>query len=220
MLHHFLKDFMQICLLNTRKQKNIIFIIYTHIALEPSRSYSMFYGWHSIIFVRSLVSNGLIKMVGSGSSISVSNDPWFSTTRPRPANNNQLNLSLQEIMWIPTTIFVRFSSENIYSDENGRRYGFVRKKIRRKSVKIFDDIPTDYDGQISDGLPTKPFVGKKLSVICWKLFQPTMLVGIVDVRKYRRRYSIGHLRRLFSVGKFRCLASVGKFQRQDSVGNF
>ncbi|KAF2569057.1 hypothetical protein F2Q68_00026280 [Brassica cretica] len=63
------------------------------------------------------------------------------------------------------------------------------KKIRRKSVEIFDDIPTDYDGQISDGLLKKPFVGKKLSVICQKLFRPTKLVGIFDVRKYRRQSS-------------------------------
>ncbi|KAF3582619.1 hypothetical protein DY000_02032514 [Brassica cretica] len=81
------------------------------------------------------------------------------------------------------------SSENVYSDEIGRPYGFVGKKIRRKSVEIFDDIPTDYDGQISDGLLKKPFVGKKLSVICQKLFRPTKLVGIFDVRKYRRQSS-------------------------------
>uniref|UniRef100_A0A0D3E7G7 Reverse transcriptase zinc-binding domain-containing protein n=1 Tax=Brassica oleracea var. oleracea TaxID=109376 RepID=A0A0D3E7G7_BRAOL len=41
---------------------------------------------------RSLVSKGLIIRVGSGSSISVWNDPWLPSTRPRPANKNQHNL--------------------------------------------------------------------------------------------------------------------------------
>ena len=43
--------------------------------LEPIRSYSPSYGWRSIIYARSLVSKGLIKRVGSSSSISVWNDP-------------------------------------------------------------------------------------------------------------------------------------------------
>ena len=60
--------------------------------LEPIRSYSSSYGWRSIISARSLVSKGLIKRVGSGSSISVWNDPWLPSTRPRPANKNQHNL--------------------------------------------------------------------------------------------------------------------------------
>ena len=56
--------------------------------LEPIRSYSPSYGWRSITSARSLVSKGLIKRVGSGSSISVWNDAWLPTTRPRPANKN------------------------------------------------------------------------------------------------------------------------------------
>ena len=60
--------------------------------LEPIRSYSPSYGWRSIVSTRSLVSKGLIKRVGSGSSIFVWNDLWLQTTRPRPANKNQYNL--------------------------------------------------------------------------------------------------------------------------------
>ena len=59
--------------------------------LETIRSYSPSYGWRRITSARSLVSKGLIKRVGSGSSISVWNDPWLPTTRPRPANKNQHN---------------------------------------------------------------------------------------------------------------------------------
>ena len=59
--------------------------------LEPIRSYSPSYGWRSIVFVRSLVSKWLIKMVGSGSSISVWKYPLLPTTRPRPGNKNQHN---------------------------------------------------------------------------------------------------------------------------------
>ena len=54
--------------------------------LEPIRSSSPSYGWRSIISARSLVCKGLIKRVGTGSSISVWNDPWIPATRPRPAN--------------------------------------------------------------------------------------------------------------------------------------
>ena len=57
--------------------------------LEPIRSCSPSYGWRSIVSARSLVSKGLIKRVGTGSSISVWSDPWLPTTRPRPANKNQ-----------------------------------------------------------------------------------------------------------------------------------
>ena len=43
--------------------------------LEPIRSNSPSYGWRSIVSARSLVSKGIIKRVGSGSSISIWNDP-------------------------------------------------------------------------------------------------------------------------------------------------
>ena len=56
--------------------------------LEAIRSYSPSYGWRSIISSRSLVCKGLIKRVGTWSSISVWNDPWIPSTRPRPANKN------------------------------------------------------------------------------------------------------------------------------------
>ena len=59
--------------------------------LEPIRSYSPSYGWRNIVSARSLVSKGLIKRVGSGSSISVWNDPWLPTTHPIPANKNHHN---------------------------------------------------------------------------------------------------------------------------------
>ncbi|CAA7029430.1 unnamed protein product [Microthlaspi erraticum] len=53
--------------------------------LEHIRYYSPSYGWQSIISARPLVHKGLIKRVGSGSSISAWNDPWIPATRPRSA---------------------------------------------------------------------------------------------------------------------------------------
>ena len=57
--------------------------------LELIRSYSLSYGWRSIISARSLVSKRLIKRVGTDSCISVWSDPWLPTTCPIPANKNQ-----------------------------------------------------------------------------------------------------------------------------------
>ena len=88
---------------------------------------------------------------------------------------------------------------------------------------ISDNFPTNYGSQISDGLPTKhssvTFVGKKLSVICRKLFRPTKIAEIVDVRKNRRQ-------RLSDISddcfrrKFLMLLSVGNFRRPVFIGNF
>ena len=62
-------------------------------SLEPICSYSPSYSWRSIISARSLVCKELIKQVGTWSSISISvwNDPWISSTRPRAANKNLLH---------------------------------------------------------------------------------------------------------------------------------
>ncbi|CAA7055935.1 unnamed protein product [Microthlaspi erraticum] len=54
-------------------------------ALDPVRSYSASYGWQSIVSARPLVHKGLIKKVGSGTSISVWDDPWIPASCPRPA---------------------------------------------------------------------------------------------------------------------------------------
>ncbi|CAA7028224.1 unnamed protein product [Microthlaspi erraticum] len=45
--------------------------------MDPIRSYSPSYGWRSIVSARPLVKIGLIKRVGSGTSISVWDDPGF-----------------------------------------------------------------------------------------------------------------------------------------------
>ena len=111
------------------------------------------------------------------------------------------------------------------------------KKYPWKSVKISDDFPTDYDGQISDGIQTKHFVGKTLSVICRKMFRPTNIVGIDDVRENRRELSVENYRRhfpseisdaLISSVNFDALSPsviseelfVGKFRRSVSIDNF
>ena len=60
--------------------------------LEPICSYSPSYGWRSIVSARSLVSKWLIKRVRSWSSISVWNDLWLPTTRPRPTNKIHVTL--------------------------------------------------------------------------------------------------------------------------------
>ncbi|KAG7548661.1 Ribonuclease H-like superfamily [Arabidopsis suecica] len=56
--------------------------------LENIKSYSPSYGWRSICSARSLVNKGLIKRVGSGTSISVWEDPWIPAQFPRPAKSN------------------------------------------------------------------------------------------------------------------------------------
>ena len=98
--------------------------------LEPIRSYSPSYGWRSIVSARSLVSKGLIKRVGTGSSISVWNDPWLPTTRPRPANKNQHNL---------------YSDLTVDSliDPHLRRWNSqaIRALVDPQDVKLIESIP-------------------------------------------------------------------------------
>ena len=73
--------------------------------MEPIRSYSSSYGWRSIVSARSFVSKWLIKRVGSWSSISVWNDHWLPSTRPRSANKNQTQSLHGPYMWILSSMW-------------------------------------------------------------------------------------------------------------------
>ncbi|CAA7030423.1 unnamed protein product [Microthlaspi erraticum] len=59
--------------------------------LDPIRSYSASYGWQSIVSAQPLVQKGLIRRVGSGTSVLVWDDPWIPASRPRPANGSGIN---------------------------------------------------------------------------------------------------------------------------------
>ena len=100
--------------------------------LEPICSYSPSYGWRSIVSTRSLVSKGLIKSVGSRSSISVWNDPWLPTTRPRPANNNQLTSNLNPDLTV-----------DYFIDPTSRTWNSqaIRSMVDAQDAKIIESIP-------------------------------------------------------------------------------
>ena len=98
--------------------------------LEPIRSYSLSYGWQSITSARSLVSKWLIKRVGSWSSISVWNDFWLPTTRPRPANKNQHNHYLD--------LIVDFLMDLTLRNWNSQA---LRALVDPQDVKIVKSIP-------------------------------------------------------------------------------
>ena len=98
--------------------------------LDPIRSYSPSYGWRSIVSARSLVSKGLIKRVGTGSSISVWNDPWLPSTRPRPANKNQHNLYPE--LTVDALIDGTSRSWNLQ---------VIRTLVDPQDVKIIESIP-------------------------------------------------------------------------------
>jgi len=57
-------------------------------ALDNIKSYSPSYGWRNMISTRSLLSKGLLKIVGYGASISVWEDPWIPAQFPRLAKSN------------------------------------------------------------------------------------------------------------------------------------
>lgn len=54
--------------------------------------------------------------------------------------------------------FVGIAQIRRNSDEKGRRYAFVGKKVRRKFVTSSDENPRETDGYISNGQLTIPFV--------------------------------------------------------------
>lgn len=72
--------------------------------MDPIRSYSPSYGWRSITSARSLVKKGLIKRVGTGSSISVWNDPWIPAQRPRSAIQKLQNQYLNPLLKVEDLI--------------------------------------------------------------------------------------------------------------------
>ncbi|XP_056848447.1 uncharacterized protein LOC130498828 [Raphanus sativus] len=98
--------------------------------LEPIRSYSSSYGWRSITSARSLVSKGLIKRVGTGSSISVWNDPWIPSTRPRPANKN-LHITYPDL----TVDSLIDSTSRTWNSQA------LRTLVDPQDVKIIESIP-------------------------------------------------------------------------------
>ena len=98
--------------------------------VEPIRSYSPSYGWRSIIFARSLVSKGLIKRVRICSSISVWNDPWIPTTRPRPANKN-LHNSYPDLT-VDSLINLESQTRNLQA---------IRALVDPHDAKIIESIP-------------------------------------------------------------------------------
>ena len=98
--------------------------------LEPIRSYSPSHGWRSIVSARSLVSKRLIKRVGSGSSISVWNDPWLQPTRPRPTNKKQQNSYLD--LTVDSLINSATRTWNSHA---------IRALVDPQDVKISESIP-------------------------------------------------------------------------------
>ncbi|XP_056842959.1 uncharacterized protein LOC130495566 [Raphanus sativus] len=176
--------------------------------LEPIRSYSASYGWRSIVSARSLVSKGLIKRVGSGSTISVWNDPWLPSTRPRPANKNHHNQ------------FPDLTVDSLIN-ENSRTWNIqtIQSLVDPEDVKIILSIPlsrsmiTDRDGwhfnnngrytvksgyQIERVYPDRdralPELGPSITPLkaqCWKIKCPPkmkhflwqMLSGCIAVKK-------------------------------------
>ena len=98
--------------------------------VEPIRSYSSSYGWRSIVSARSLVSKGLIKRVGTRSSISVWNDSWLPSTRLRPANKNQHNLYPE--LTVDALIDGTSRSWNLQ---------VIRTLVDPQDVKIIESIP-------------------------------------------------------------------------------
>ena len=92
--------------------------------MDPIKSYSPSYGWRSITSARSLVKKGLIKRVGTCSSISVWNDPWIPAPRPRSALPKSQNQFLNPLLKVedlinPTDLSwnLNFLNAYIYQDD-------------------------------------------------------------------------------------------------------
>ena len=79
-----------------------------------------------------MVNKGLIKRVGSRSSISVWNDPWLPTTRPRLANKNQ-HLS----NFSPDLIVASFINATSLTWNSQA----IRSMVDEKDAQIIESIP-------------------------------------------------------------------------------
>ena len=98
--------------------------------LEPIRSYSLSYGWQSIVSARSLLNIWLIKRVGSSSSISVWNDLWLPTTRSRPVNKSQHNFYAD----LTVDSLIDYTSRTWNSQA-------IRVLVDSQDVKLIESIP-------------------------------------------------------------------------------
>lgn len=179
--------------------------------LDPIRSYSSSYGWRSIVSARSLVSKGLIKKVRTESSISVWNDHWLPSTRPRPANKNQHNiypeLTVDALIdgtsraWNLQVIRTLVDPQDVKLIESiplsrvpaGDRNGWNLTTNGKYTVKSGYEVERVYPDRESIPLMYGPSV-TPLKAFCWKLRCPPklkhflwqLLTGCIAVKKNLR----------------------------------
>ena len=135
--------------------------------LDPIRSYSPSYGWRSITSARSLVNKRLIKRVGTGSSISVWNDPWIPAPCPRSAtpkfSNQFLNPLLKDDV---STILSLAISRNPKSDSYGWHFTDHGRYTVKSGYRTEKSYPDMGEQNINMGPNTKPLLAQSWKLQC------------------------------------------------------
>ncbi|KAF8093425.1 hypothetical protein N665_0383s0053 [Sinapis alba] len=140
--------------------------------MEPIRSYSPSYGWRSIVSARSLVSKGLIKRVGTRSSISVWNDPWIPSTRLRPANCKHQNFD--PLLTVDHFINTTTPSWNSQTIQEFDRDGWHFTKNGKYTVKSGYELERVYPNMEKMPQVYGPEVNT-IKAFCWKVQCPPKL---------------------------------------------
>ncbi|CAA7056151.1 unnamed protein product [Microthlaspi erraticum] len=152
--------------------------------MDPIRSYSPSYGWRSIVSARPLVKIGLIKRVGSGTSISVWDDPGFQLLpRGQPQEMGLITtltsgMDVSLILGIPTSMSPRPDSMGWFFTKTGRYTVKSGYTVLQQSLDADRPIFIGPDTRRLQAQVWKVQCTQKLQHFIWQALTGCIAVGV------------------------------------------